>query len=258
MYAQIGSLLLTFFKKNRYNVIVTILAIVFALVNLFQYNNSQEMKKKLEVAEHNIAAANDEVRITKDKAGREEANKLAFLTDQVSELKKLNEDLYKEVKDIKGKVSTVIKSDVQIIEKPVPFIVKAELTDSTIRSDFNYDSTYSPGNFRKLSGYTKYNLKNGSVSGEKTTDEIGIRFTTGIKNLDKGKPEIFLKSDYPGFQVTQLDGAVIDPGLFKKDKPKRLTFGLHAGYSPLYYNLTTKKAGFANQFTASVGLNIKL
>ena len=247
-----------FFNNNRYAVIVTILAVIFAAVNLIQFNTNAITKKKLAVAEHNLQAANDSVRITKDKAGRDEANKLAFLTDQLSELKKMNIDLYNEVKSIKGKVSTVIQGEVKVVEKPVPFAVQAQLADSTVRADFKFDTTYSPGNYRKLSGFTKYNLRNGEATGEKTVDEIGIKFTTGIKNLDKGKPEIFLKSDYPGFTVTELDGAVIDPNLFKKPRQKKLSVGLHFGYSPLYYNLSTKKGGFANQLTGGVGVNYKI
>jgi hypothetical protein len=250
--------LTTFFNKNRYSVIVTVLAIIFAFVNLIQFNQNAITKKKLAVAEHNLQAANDTLRVTIDKAGKEETNKLAFLMDEISDLKKMNVDLYNEVKNIKGKVSTVIQGDVTVVEKPVPFVVKAELADSTVRADFAFDTTYSPGNFRKIAGYTKYNLKNGESSGVKTTDEIGIKFTTGIKNLDKGKPEIFLKSDYPGFSVTALEGAVIDPNLFKKPRQKKLSVGLHVGYSPLYYNLDTKKTGFANQLTAGVGLNYKI
>lgn len=247
-----------FFNKNKYSVIVSILAVIFAFVNLIQFNRNAVTKKKLEVAEQNLKAANDTIRVTRDRAGRDETNKLAFLMDEISDLKKMNTNLYNEVKKIKGNVSTVIQGDVKVVEKPVPFVVKAELADSTVRADFNYDSTYSPGNYRKLAGFTKYNLKTGETSGEKTVDEIGIKFTTGIKNLDKGKPEIFLKSDYPGFTVTQLDGAVIDPNLFKKPKPKRLSVGVHLGYSPLYYNLDTKKSGFANQLTGGVGINYKI
>lgn len=246
------------FNKNRYGFIVTILALVFAMVNLIQFNTVALEKKKREIAEFNLQVAQDEVHTTEDKAGRDEANKLAFLMDELSDLKKMNVDLYNEVKNIKGNVSTVIQSEVKVVEKPVPFIVKAELVDSTVTTGFNFDTTYSEGNYKKLAVFTKYNLKTGEASGQKTVDEIGIKFTTGIKNFDKGKPEIFLKSDYPGFTVTELDGAVIDPNLFKKPRQKRLSLGLHVGYSPLYYNISTKKAGVANQITASAGLNYKI
>lgn len=252
------TLLTAFFNKNKYSVIVTILAVIFAFVNLVQFNRNEITKKKLEVAEQNLQAATDTIRITKDKAGREEANKFAFLVDELHDLKKMNADLYKEVQNIKGNVSTVIQGDVKVVEKPVPFLVKAEFADSTVRSDFNYDSVYSAGNYRKLAGYTKYNLRTGQSSGEKTVDEIGIKFTTGIKNLDKDKPEIFLKSDYPGFTITELDGAVIDPNLFKKPRQKKLSLGVHVGYSPVSYNINTKKVGFTNQIVGSVGVNYKI
>lgn len=245
----------TFFGKNKYSVIITTLAIIFAFINLIQFKTNSNVKKQLEIAEHNLKAATDEVRITKDKAGKDESNKFAFLVDELKDLKNANKELYNEIKKIKGNVATVIKGDVEIIEKQVPFVVKAELIDSTVRADFKFDTVYSPGNYKKIEGFTKYDLKTGKVYGEKTKDEMGIKFTTGIKNLDIGKPEIFFKSDYPGLTVTDLDGAVIDPNLFKKKKEKKLKIGLHAGYSPFYYNFSKKKAGFANQVTAGVGLN---
>lgn len=252
------STLLTILNKNRYAIGITILALLFVVINFFQFRRNEVIKKKLQVAEHNLQAANDEIRITKDKAGKDEANRLAFLTDKISNLEKLSSELTAEVKKIKGNVSTIVQGEVKIVEKPVPFVVKGEFIDSVVRTDFKFDTAYANGNYRKLSGYTKYDLKTGATSGEKLQDEIGIKIVTGIKNLDKGHPEIFFKSDYPGLTVTELEGAVIDPKLFKIAKKKKLSIGFYAGYSPLYYNLSTKKAGIANQITAGAGINYRI
>jgi len=231
----------------------------FAIVSLQQCGSNRDLRKQLEVANHNIKAINDTLRVTKDKDGKDEANKLALLTDKLSNLEKLNADLASEVKSIKGKVGTIIKGDVVVVHDTIPLIVKSEFIDSTVRTDFNFSKTYSPGNFRSLTGYTKYDLRSAKGVGELTSDSLGIRFTTGIKNLDKGTPEIFLKSDYPGFSVTQLDGAVLDPKLFKKTKVRLLTTGLNIGWTPVTYDAGTKKLDFnLKRFGATAGVNINI
>ena len=249
---------LEYLKKNK---IVEILVgvILLGLVIVVSLRNSNSiLQKRIEVAEQNLKVQNDSIRITYDKMGKEQANKLAYLTDNLTDLKKLNVDLAKAVSDIKsGKVSTIIQGQVQVVEKPVPFIVHGELLDSNVLAHFNYDTTYSPGNFRKLSGFTKYNLKNGITTGQKEQDEFGIKLTTGIVNLDKGKPEIFLKSDYPGFKVTQLDGAVLDPNLFKVNKTPLITPSLTLGWTPI---IITQGTGHivTNQFGATIGVGFNI
>jgi len=246
-------------KNNRTIGGLASVLLVSFLLNLQTCRNNRDLKKEIAVAQHNINALNDTIRITKDRQGKDEYNKLALLTDKMSNLEKLNADLYNEVKNIKGKVATVIKGDVQIVHDTVPLIVKGELVDSTVRADFDFSKDYSPGNFRKLSGYTKYDLRTGVGAGQLTADTLGIRFVTGIKNLDKNKPEIFLKSDYPGFSVTQLDGAVLDPKLFQKTKVRLITTGLNIGWTPVTYDVKTKKTDVnLTRFSATFGININV
>lgn len=252
--------MLELIKKYKFAIgAVVLLLIGWAIINV-QLQQNAKLKKELKVAEYNLKVANDSVRITKDKLGREEANKLAYLTNSVKTLMELNAELAEEVRTIKGNVNTIIKSDVKLVDKPVPFVVKAELVDSTVTAMFEYDSTYSPGNYRKIQGYTQYNLRDGTVIARKQVDEMGISFTTGIKNLDKGTPEIFLKSDYPGFSITKLDGAVLDPKLFKaKQKTPLITPTLSVGWTPLTWDNRTQKVGMNPQqvgVTLGLGFNV--
>ena len=249
---------LTYLKTNKIVEILIGIVLLGIVIVISLRNSNNELKKRIEVAEQNLKVQNDSIRITYDKIGKEQTNKLAYLTDNLIDLKKLNVDLAKAVSDIKsGKVSTIIQGQVQIVEKPVPFIVHGELLDSNVLAHFNYDTIYSLGNFRKLSGFTKYNLKNGITTGQKEQDEFGIKFTTGIVNLDKGKPEIFLKSDYPGFKVTQLDGAVLDPNLFKVNKTSLITPSLTLGWTPV---IITQGTGHivTNQFGATLGVGFNI
>lgn len=248
-----------FWSKNKRAIIVIIAVAGLILYNVHLYKKALMAEKKAQVAEHNLVVANDTIRIIKDRQDRIEYNKLAYLTDKVTNLEKLSHNLANEVKSIKGTVSTVIQGQIKIVEKPVPFIVKGELIDSTVKAYFNYDSTYSPGNYRKLSGYTAYNLRDGVVVAQKQVDEFGIKFTTGIKDLDKGKPEIFLKSDYPGFSVTKLEGAQLDPKLFEpKVKVSLITPTLSVGYTPILYSPSSKRVTLENRFGITIGVGFNL
>src|SRR5687768_10721159 len=118
-----------FLRENwkAFGIIILIAGLIFYNVHL--YIESEVERKKAEVAIHNQQVAEDTLRAIKDRVGKIEYNKLAYLTDQVSKLQELNLELYTEVKNIKGKVSTIIQGEIKIIEKPVPFIVRGELLD---------------------------------------------------------------------------------------------------------------------------------
>lgn len=249
-----------FIKKNWKGLVIVLAAALLILWNVHLYQATWKAEKKAEVAEYNLKVSNDSIRVIKDRQGKDEYNKLAYLTNSVKALEKLNTELSTEVRSIKGNVTTIIQGQVKIVEKPVPFVVKAELIDSNVIARFNYDSIYSPGNFRKLSGHTSVDLRTGKASGQKEQDEIGIKFVTGIKNLDKGKPEIFLKSDYPGFTVTALDGAVLDPKLFTpKNKVPLITPTLFVGWTPINTNSSTGIVHMQPaQFSAGIGLGFNL
>ncbi len=249
---------LNYLKENKIvEVLIGVVLLGIVLVVSLR-NSNNELKKKIEVAEQNQKVQLDSIRVSYDRVGKAQFDKLAYLTDNVTDLKKLNSDLAKAISDIKsGKVSTIIQGSVKVVEKPVPFIVHADTMGGALFAHFNYDTIYSPGNFRKLSGFTKYDLKSQAVSGQKEQDEFGMKFTTGIVNLDKGKPEIFLKSDYPGFSITKLDGAVLDPKLFKTNKTPLITPSLTLGWTPI---IVTQGTGHivTNQFGATLGVGFNV
>lgn len=233
-----------FFLKNKYAVILTGIVLILLWIICLQKKTIDRKNKEIAVAEHNLAAANDTIRLSKDREGRIEANKLSFLVAKLSDLEKANADLAREVKATKGKVDQISNIGFKIIHDTVEVPVKSEVREDVVTSTFGFDTTYTPGNFRSLHGYTKYNLKTGLSTGSITKDEFGVKLVTGIKNLNAGKPEIFVRSDYPGFVVTQLDGAVLDPDLFKtatKKKVPLVTLGINVGWTPMTYDWQTKQ-----------------
>ena len=72
-------------------------------------------------------------------------------------------------------------------------------------------------------------------------DEIQFSLITGLKEKD-GNIEIFVRSTYPGFYVSKIDGAIIDP---KKH--------------PVLKNLNkTKRWGVGPYIGVGVGSNLKV
>ncbi len=241
------------------NIILLGVILILVLFGISQCRNNKTLKNKLEVSEQNIKVVNDTIRITESKDGTLEANKLAFLTDKISNLEKLSSSLAKEVKNTKGTVNYIVNSGTKIVHDTT-YLPSTSVADSNaVIVNFKFDTLYSKGNSRNLAGYTKYGMKDKSSSAILTKDSLNISFTTGIKNLDKGKPEIFIRSNYPGFSATSIEGAVLDKKLFEpKAKQKRVGVGFQLGYSPLNYNLSTNKLGITNQITFGVGLNYRI
>jgi len=249
-------------RANPYKTVVTILAVILLLLLLQQCKENSRAaeiyKKKEAVAEQNIAALNDSLRKTKTKEGQPEFDKLSLLVQDVKDLKKLNEDLANEVKITKGKVASIAKISAKVVHDTTYLEASSVADEETVVTTFNKDTTYSEGNSRSIAGYTEYDVQTGQSFAAITKDEINIAFVTGIKNLDKGKPEIFIRSDYPGFSPTSISGAVLNPKLFSpKTKQKLLTFGLNIGYVPITYSIIDKKLDFnSTRFGASIGANI--
>lgn len=245
-----------FILKHSFLIIAIIIAIlVFITIN--QHRKIAAQKKEIAVYQNNVAALNDTIRITKAKNGIIEFNKLAFIADKVANLEKVNKELADAIKNIKGDVKTIIKSDIKLVHDTVTLVTTGSIKDSIATVHFNFNKTYSPNNYRIREGYTNFNLLTKETSGELTKDEIGFSVTTGIKKVNK-RYEIFVEPDYPGMQVTKLNGAVIDETIFGTPKVRKLSIGVNVGYHPFVYDLGTKQFSIKNQFSGGVGLNYKL
>ena len=92
-----------------------------------------------------------------------------------------------------------------------------------------------------------------------TTDEFGMSLITGLTENKDGLLEIFIKSPYPGFKVTSIDGALIDPNesevIKKYFPPKRWAIGFYGGYG-IYYDPLKISAGSGLQIGIGLQYNI--
>lgn len=246
-------------SKLKYPVIITIIALLLLAAGIYEYKKEENLKVQLKYSVQNLLAATDSIRTVQTNDKKAEEDKLAFVVSKNNDLQKLNDSLYLEVKNTKGTVNTIVDTKVQIVHDTVQLATTTTLSDSIVKSNFNFDSSYDNGNYQAISGYTTYNLKTGKSFGLLTTNAIGLHLITGIKDLDKGTPTIFVRSDYPGFIATSIEGAILSPSLFAKQKPaKKLGIGVDLSYSPLSYNLSTAKFSLLNQVTLGLGIHYSL
>jgi hypothetical protein len=248
-----------FLKKLSFRTVFLALgALVAAGLLWMQSYEIKNTKQKLERTEINLKAAQDSLRTSKAKDGSVEYDKFSFIVNDLKELKKINEQLAKEVAFTKGKVLVLQKMDAKIVHDTVLIPdIKPTYKDGVVVITGHHDTTYSPNNYRNLSIETTYNQKDSVGSQKIVRDEIGFSAITGLKESKQGY-EIFVRPKYPGFTLTNLEGAIIDKNLFKKKVPL-ITIGGHVGWAPVSYDLMSKNFFLhPARLSGSVGLNFNL
>lgn len=211
--------------------------IILILLLLFQCNRTNKIETNLEISNQNNKALNDSVRISKTKNNKIEYSKQILVSENNS-LKNLNKDLHHELKNEKGKVYEITK----IVSSIKTDTIYANTTsilygDTSGVIKWLIDTSYSDNNKRLLEGLFEFNIDSSNKFSDFNTiivrDEIEFSLVTGLKEVD-GKVEIFVRSDYPGLVIKELDGALVDvknhPVLKKYTKRKKFGIGIIGGY----------------------------
>lgn len=234
------------FSKDLIYMGIIVIAI---LLLLRQCNSTADAKREKKIADLNLVALNDTVRVVKNKAGELQSQKSILIADK-DNLSNLNAELGDELKKQKGTVVYLQKTVIELKNQPPTNIHTTDYVypDGRRSLKWTYDTTYSVGNSRSLAGESFFRIDTiksaftvKPLLTNITTDGMKIKLITGLKK-DKDKYEIFIKSDYPGFTVTELDGAFIptnDPIFGSPPKPKRFGLGVNLGPG-IYYNLINK------------------
>lgn len=250
-----------FLLKNRLAAISILCALALFQINRYNYHRFQEAQEDAKRFEMNLKAANDEIRLTKTKDGKDEANRYAFLVESLDELKKTNSDLAKEVAKTKGEVQSIQKVGVTIQHDTIKMPARVIKNDSSITLISSFDTTYSPGNYRKGTIEHIYSPITNTATGKLLGGEIGLTAVTGIKKTGKDY-EIFFRSDYPKLSITSLQGAIIKKDFFKEDfKAKQPLFTLNAtvGFTPITYDFKTRKTELSvTRIGGTIGIGINL
>ena len=236
------------------------LTIVIAIIIILLMRRCSTSDGDINTLRQNVFALNDSIRTYKTKTGSLVYEKGALISEN-GNLKNLNKGLSDEVKYLKDNPIVIIKTKIVVkhdtIEIPVYISAPVYNQDGSISSElkWNYDKDFGNGNSRKLSGKiditidTSMNLTSTPV--HITDDEFSIAISTGLTENKDGLLEIFVKSDYPGFSVSSLDGALIDPKksevLKKYFPPKRWALGVYGGFGP-----------YIDPFNAKIGMGVQL
>lgn len=254
-------LLKNLWANSKLAIIAITCAVSLFLLNKYNYQRYQNQLIETQRVQANLNAFNDTLRVTKNKAGKLEYDKLAY----ISKTKNLEEDnriLSELVNDVKGDVKFIVKTTTKIVHDTLKLPATLDTIGYNYYITSHLDSTYSPGNYRRLSFSHSINMHDFSVSGQINNDEIGFTAVTGLKKTDKGY-EIFVTPNYPRMTLTGLEGAVIGSEFFKTQtttsaKTSAFSLGVHIGYSPFNYDLGNKKLDFTQRVVFSGGLNVDL
>lgn len=225
--------------------------------------------KKIQVLEKNIAAVQDTIRITKEINKKLEHEKQVYLSFKPIDLKKINPILYNEIESIKGYTKTILYQQQSIFSDTMKLVVKEDSSKTVIACkndtlftfdktfNFSFDTTYSLNNYRKFWG--KFHVTKDSISGSIDKFETGLSEVTGIKKVGNHY-ELFVKSDFPGLKITELDGVYVDKTEFESPvKQPLLIANVSVGYIPLTYDWKTKNIDILpNKIGATVGVGINL
>jgi len=205
--------------SSKYLYVTMSVIILILIISLFGTCNrlkQEKINREKDIAmyENNISIMNDTIRTYYDKKlDRMISEKTSYMIKSVDDLKKYNQELYSEFKDVKNMVAG-IKSDVNIIIPTLTSEINKIIqdpNDSTkfaIPWKFNYNDD---GLSQNLCGNTRFNVLNGkpiypSSILDTNNFNIKLRYTYTEKN---GKYLVSASSPSKLVKFTELDGVLI-------------------------------------------------
>ena len=224
----------TFIKYKTY--IIMGLALLVTLIFLgISCSNNANLRKTYDI---NTRALTDTIEYYQTKNGQLAAEK-AILQGDMKDLKELNEDLYKKVKDLEvKKPQQVVYVETQVVNEvhDTTYLVP-EVTDY-LKQEFDFSNQW-----RTLTGYIEYNKPNLSLTFDK--DIVLVDYTLAIKDNN-----VYLTSSNPYVRYNEIQGITIPP----RKKPK---FSISVGPSiGAGYGLFTKKPDVFAGITITAGYNL--
>lgn len=216
--------------------IVLILALIVSLLFLWaSCSNNIDLKNKYDI---NTSALTDTIEYYQTKSGQLAAEK-SILQGDIKDLKQLNEDLYKKVKDLEvKKPEQVVYIETEVIHDvhDTTYIVDPLLTYQ--RKDFAFNNQW-----RVLEGYME--LKDNTLGLNFTQDKVFVDYTLAIKDN-----HVYLTSTNPYIQYNEIQGITLP----KKQKPM-----FSIGIGPSFgagYDIINKQFGVFAGISLNVNYNL--
>lgn len=191
------------------------------LIAMFYFRSCQkqsqlkdEMKRQELINAQNTRALQDSVRYEKNKAGDIEAVKSSFVT-KLSDLEKLNKDLYLETKKEIGNLKSIIKAG--LTADGGGFTVSNDLKkypDGKTYGLLFENTKQDTGMVWTIKGESKFMFDNNNLFPGTTTifeNQLKMKLIMGFKENKEGNYEVFARSGSPNITFNDLDGVLIIP-----------------------------------------------
>jgi hypothetical protein len=190
--------------------------LVLIIILIHSCNQTNSLEEQLVKINQNNRVLLDSVRLLNTNSGKDVYN-TGILISGIKELERLNRELYRELTDQKGRVGQITRI-LSELKNPTGEISSQTtinynyLGERVVKTDWGIDTIFSPNNWRNLKGTSIVGLDSaGKVIWNRSfieEDKIGFDIITGIEKK-KDYYEIFVRSNYPGFKPTKIEGAII-------------------------------------------------
>jgi len=255
--------------KNLLNsrVLVTVIVILVLLfAGNWAYNKYINLQTELRISQQNESALKDSIRTTTNKLGQVESSKQIIVAQNARDLKNLNAEMAEKYSKLEGKISSLTSTVIQLqgVIQDMDSITTgfAGLTppdeNGISKGEFTweYDRIFDDENSRSLAGKTRFSVDSTgtnytNVFTDITKDVINFELTQGLRTTEDGKVEMFATSNYPLFEVKELNSVLIDPeshpALSQFSKRKKFSLGIYTGLGGTI-NLSDSSIIFGPQF----------
>lgn len=228
-------------KKIIITSIIEAILFIFILISI-----SQCASQKIETLDQNLLASRDKIETLTLENGNLISERSAYILKN-KELEEILNITKQEKKDIERKLNdkiayiSTIESNIQVdtLELVDTVIIK---DSSVVNIKFNYDDKWL-----KFSGGTYYK------NGKSKTTIFDININTPLKVGLTNNYTIFVESDNPYLNITNVEGAVID-GSSLYPKKKRWNLSLHGGIG-VHYGLFGQTVDVGPYIGAGVSYN---
>ena len=205
-------------------IIISIIEFLIFLFILTSVNNCNQ--EKIEKLDQNLTAARDSVEQVILINGNILSERDAYIvkTKQLEEVLKITKEERKDIeKKLNDRIAYIskIESNIRVDTLEVRDTVTVK-DSSTISINFNYKDEWL-----KFSGGTYYK------NGKSKTQIFDINIQTPLKVGLTDEYTIFVESENPYLNITNIEGAVIDGSSLRPNK-KHWNFSLHAGIGVHY------------------------
>jgi hypothetical protein len=252
--------------KKIWNFLNSKLFIALIIIGLImmvarQCSKIDDLKHQKNLTNQNIIALKDSLKHEKTKSGDLEVSIAGYVSSE-KELKSLNKDLWEKVQQQKGTILSLntalitLVQDTAILRK---YLSEKEsiiqqllcIDENTFSAQWTLTYRYDTLNFDSFTGKTyigiisKDPLILSHINTEMIERKTQIDLTWGQK-MENDMLRVFVTSSYPGFNVSQMQGVLIDPEkypeMFNKKKHWFTGFSIGVGTTG-GFNVTTGKYG---------------